>query len=374
MLLPAVSVSAPLATLDDVLGDELTQLGGLLAMRRHLEGVIDRFHPFGLRPALILIDVDRFKQINATYGRDAGDRVLVALADRLRSLVPGECTYRTGGDEFVALLDSIEMVEGVSAAQRIQADLSQPVGLGTSTVPVTVSIAVVMLGYRHRVDELLRDADVTMYRAKTEGGNRVDLYNWELDSWATARRRDAERLAREVEDLRRKNRVLSEALTTDLATGLPNALAFDSDHLQADAWRKRSGESYSVLRLRVDAPHESAQELRSAAWADALTAIAHTLRDTIRTSDRAYVLDRGEFVVLLRGASLKQAVMASDRVRAAVQKRRVTHRGGNRPITVTIAAIEAGYRHPGPADVLSEVDDLLEKATAHGGDRVVWPH
>src|SRR6185437_6192884 len=139
-------------------------------------------------------------------------------------LVPGEdATYRTGGDEFVALLDSIQMIDCVGAAQRLQAELSQPVQAGPSTIPVTVSVAVVMLGHRHRVDELLRDADVTMYRAKTEGGNRVDLYNWDLDSWSTARKKETERLEREVEDLRRKNRFLSEALTTDLVTGMPNA-------------------------------------------------------------------------------------------------------------------------------------------------------
>lgn len=375
MLLPAPAGPSSLGTLDEFLADQLTQLGGHLSLRRHLESVLDRFQPFGTRPALLLIDIDRFNRLNTTYGREVGDQILVAVAGRLRRLIPGEdATFRTGGDEFVALLDSMEMIDGVGAAQRIQVELSQPVAVGTSIIPMTVSVAVVMLGHRHRVDELLRDADVTMYRAKTEGGNRADLYNWEIDSWSTARKKQTERLQKEVEDLRRKNRILSEALTTDLVTSMPNALAFDSDLLQADAWRRRSGEPYSVLRACVDGIYEAALEFRSDAAADAITAISHAVRDTVRTSDRAYVLDRGELVVLLRGSTLKQAVLASDRVRTAVRKLALVHPADTtRTMSVSVAAIEAGYRHSGPQDVMKELNDLLEKAVTQGGDRVLWP-
>lgn len=374
MLLPTTAAPSSLATVQDFLGDPLTELGGLLALRRHLEMVIDRFQPFGLRPALLLIDIDGFKRLNATYGREVGDQILVATAARLRGLVSGDAAYRTGGDEFVALLDAIEMVDGVGAAQRLQAELSRPVDVGPGQIPFAVSVAVVMLGHRHRVDELLRDADVTMYRAKTEGGNRVDLYNWELDSWSTARKKETERLQREVEDLRRKNKILGEALTTELATAMPNALAFDSDHAQAAAWWKRSSEPYSVLRIRVDGVYEAARQFRSSIGADGLTAVAHAVRDTLRTSDRAYVVDRGELAVLLRGSMLKQAVLASERIRMAVQKLAVAHPADPaRKVTVSIAAIEATYRHSAPTDVMAEVEALLEKAAAQGGDRVVWP-
>lgn len=374
MLLPTTAAPSSLATVQDFLDDPLTGLGGLLALRRHLEMVIDRFQPFGLRPALLLIDVDGFKRLNATYGREVGDQILLATATRLRGLVSGDAAYRTGGDEFVALLDAIEMVDGVGAAQRLQAELSRPVGIGPRQIPLTVSVAVVMLGHRHRVDELLRDADVTMYRAKTEGGNRVDLYNWELDSWATARKKETERLQREVEDLRRKNKILGEAITTELATAMPNALAFDSDHARGAAWRERSSEPYSVLRIRVDDVYEAAHAFRSSAGSDGLTAVAHVVRDTVSPSGRAYVVDRGELAVLLRGSVLEQAVLTSERIRLAIQKRAVAHPADPaRKLTVSIAAIEAGYRHSSPADVMAEVEALLEKAVVEGGDRAVWP-
>jgi diguanylate cyclase (GGDEF)-like protein len=364
----------PLGALADLLRDEPTQLGSLLSLRRHLELMVDRFQPFGTRPALLLIDIDGFRGVNTAYGRATADEVLAATAGRLRRLVPGDdATYRTGGDEFAAVLESAEMIDVVSVAGQIQAALSEEVDVGGSFIPLTVSIAVVMLGYRDRVDGLLRDADVTMYRAKTEGGNRVDLYNWELDSWSTARKRNAEKLQEEVEQLRDQNRILAEALTVDLETGMPNALAFDADHLQSEAWRSRSGETYSLLRVCVDGVYQYGQQFRTPKAGEALVSVAHAIRDTVRQSDRAYVLERGESVVLLRGSTIKQAVMAAERIRARVDQMALPDPARQeRRLTVTLAAIEAGFRHSGPADVLDELNRLLADAVAHGGARIVW--
>lgn len=371
----ATGAGTPTDPLAELLRDGLTDLGSLLALRRQLESVLERFQPFGVRPAMLLIDLDGFGRVNATYGRVAADEVLSTTAARLRRLVPGgDATFRTGGDEFVALLRPAEMIDAVATANAVQGALSKPVEVGGSTVPVTVSVAVVMLGYRDRVDGLLRDADVTMYRAKYEGGNRVDIYNWELDSWATARKRNAERLEHEVEELRHQNRMLTEALTVDLVTGLPNVLAFEADLLQSHAWRSRSGEPYSVLRAGIDGLYEFAQQFRSPEAVAALTSVAHAVRDTVRRSDRAYVVERGEFAVLLRGSTMKQAVIAAERIRAGVEKLALGHPAGGREITVSVAAVEAGFRHAGASDVVDEANRLLETAVRDGWSRVVWPH
>jgi diguanylate cyclase (GGDEF)-like protein len=346
--------------------------------------MIDRYQPFGTRPALLLIDIDAFAELNRTYDPLIGDHVLLATASRLRAMVPGgQTTYRTGGDEFIALLESVPMFDAVEVATEIQQALSRPVVLEQSVVPVTVSVAVVMLGYRHRVDALLRDADVTMYRAKTEGGNRVDLYNWEVDDWTLARKRateclqdDTYRLQNEVETLRRQNRQLVEALTVDLATGMPNKVAFDRDHVQLEAWRKRTSEPYSVLRLRVLGVDEARDDFRSDEGMKALADLAHAVRDTVRLSDRAFVLGDGDLGVLLRGATAKQALAAAGRIQAAVEKVDARHPADpERRLSMVIAAIEAGYRHPGREEVMKEVNDLLRQAVRDGGRRqIVWPH
>jgi diguanylate cyclase (GGDEF)-like protein len=376
-----VSSAGPVATttvgtLAEFLQDPLTGLGSLLSLRRDLELVIDHYQPFGTRPALFLIDIDGFGRLNEVHGRANGDRILRATADRLRTFLPaGDSAYRTGGDEFVAVLRSTPMIEGVAVAGHLLDVLSRPVALDGVEVGLTVSVAVVMLGHRHRVDALLRDADVTMYRAKAEGGHRVDLYNWEVDSWATTRRRDVERLERDVEALRQQNRLLTEALTLDLYTGLPNGIAFEADHHQVEAWRRRSGDPYSILRVHVDGTSEGSGAFNGPGGAEAIRTVAHSVRDTIRQSDRAYMLGGGDLVVLLRGAVLKQAVAAADRVLSGVRRTQVAHPGGtSRYVSVTVAAIEAGFRHHTTDDILREVEGLLRHAVEAGGDRITWPH
>jgi diguanylate cyclase (GGDEF)-like protein len=363
------------SALKEWLRDDLTDLGSLLSLREHLEPILDQYQPFGARPALLLVDLDGFRRINSAYGRHSGDQVLVATASRLRMLVPGlEATYRTGGDEFVALLDPTSMIDAVAWAGRIHTALGQSIEVDGLRISVTASIGVVMLGQRRRLDGLLRDADVTMYRAKADGGNRVDVYNWELDSWSTARKRGVESLAREVEELRMQNRVLAEAMTLDLDTGIPNALAFEADHSQLDAWRHRSGETYALLRARVDDLDAAQQDFRSPAGAKALTSLAEAIRDTVRQSDRAYVLDRGDYAVLLKGSGVKQAVAAAERILSRVDEVAIQHPADPcRRLTVTVAAIEAGFRHSDPNAMLVEVNDLLHKGAGIEGVKIIWP-
>ena len=376
----AVGASVPVAPAQleihaALLRDELTDLGSLFALRERLETMVDQYPPFGPRPALLLVDLDAFARINQNYGGQIGDHVLAGVAARLRwAAGEGASVYRSGGDEFVAILDPITSIDAVDRAAQIQATISQPVEVDGYSIPVSASVAVVMLGHRRRADGLLRDADVTMYRAKSEGGNRVDVYNWEIDSWSTARRRDIERLSAEVEELRLQNRVLAEAMTIDTVTGLHNALAFDADQLQVHARWKRASEPYSVLRARIDDLDDLRSYLGSDEGTAAKVAVAHALRDTIRQSDRGYLLEEGEFAVLLPGCKMQQAIAAGERVRTSVEKLSLEHPvGPGRRITVTVAATEAGFRHSDMKDVLVELEDVLRAAAGSGRSRVVWP-
>ncbi len=360
---------------DALLRDELTDLGSLFALRDRLEGLVNQYPPFGPRPALLLVDLDGFGRINQDYGEAMGDQVLAASAARLR-WAAGEAAsiYRSAGDEFVAILEPATSIEAVDRAGQIQKVLSQPVEVDGYSVAVTASIAVVMLGHRRRADGLLRDADVTMYRAKAEGGDRVDVYNWEIDSWSTARRRDLERLSNEVEELRLQNRVFAEAMTIDTVTGLHNALAFDADQLQIHARWKRSSEPYSVLRARID----DLEDLRRHSGLDdrttAMVAVAEAIRETIRQTDRGYLLGEGGVAVLLAGWRMQQAIRAGERVRTSVEKLELGHPGdSSRHVTVTVAATEAGFRHTDMKDVMIELEDVLRAALGSGRSRVIWP-
>ncbi|MER5194445.1 putative bifunctional diguanylate cyclase/phosphodiesterase [Streptomyces sp. NPDC002755] len=145
----------------------------------------------GQRFGLCYLDLDGFKTINDSLGHAAGDRLLVEVADRLQSCAtaPGEMVARLGGDEFVALTTGPDTrAEVDELAARIMNALIAPVGIDGRELTVRGSIGIVEgpAGERSAA-EVLRSADITMYRAKSAGGNRFELADPEADARAITR-------------------------------------------------------------------------------------------------------------------------------------------------------------------------------------------
>ena len=123
--------------------------------------------------AVLFIDLNDFKPINDTYGHEAGDKVLVAVADALQKSVLGSDTVgRLGGDEFAVVLGDITSEENaVAVATRILGALAEPVTVGGAAIRCTASIGIALTGPdRASTDELLSCADAAMYHAKRERG------------------------------------------------------------------------------------------------------------------------------------------------------------------------------------------------------------
>jgi diguanylate cyclase (GGDEF)-like protein/PAS domain S-box-containing protein len=127
--------------------------------------------------AVLFVDLDRFKVVNDSLGHMIGDELLVATARRIEScLRPGDTAARLGGDEFTVLLDGVTSEDDArSVADRLQAVLASPIAIRGHDVfaAASIGIAVGPAGYR-RPEEVLRDADIAMYRAKSLGpGHRA---------------------------------------------------------------------------------------------------------------------------------------------------------------------------------------------------------
>jgi diguanylate cyclase (GGDEF)-like protein/PAS domain S-box-containing protein len=129
---------------------------------------------------VLFIDVDRFKAVNDTLGHHIGDQLLAAVTKRLETCVRrGDVLARLGGDEFTILLNEIgDAAEAIRVASRIQESVAMPFQLEGNEVFVSASIGVALssAGYT-RGEEILRDADTAMYRAKALGGNRHEIFD-----------------------------------------------------------------------------------------------------------------------------------------------------------------------------------------------------
>ncbi len=130
--------------------------------------------------AVLFLDLDRFKVINDSLGHMVGDQLLVGIARRLEiCLRPGDTVARLGGDEFTVLLEDLMMVtEAIEVADRLQKALALPFNLNGHEVFATVSIGIALssTGY-DRPEEVLRDADTAMYRAKMLGKARHEVFD-----------------------------------------------------------------------------------------------------------------------------------------------------------------------------------------------------
>jgi diguanylate cyclase len=136
--------------------------------------------------AVLLVDVDDFKRVNDTMGHDSGDRYLREIATRLRSgLREQDTVARLGGDEFGLLLEDLAYPE---AALKIAANLidkvCEPIAIGRSMIPVSISIGIAILSADHRrltYDWAHKAADTALYDAKRQGKNRYSLFTADMD-------------------------------------------------------------------------------------------------------------------------------------------------------------------------------------------------
>jgi diguanylate cyclase (GGDEF)-like protein len=185
------------------LHDPLTGLPNRALLAERLERALIRARRrTGESVAVILIDVDRFKQVNDSLGHPIGDELLRALAERLGQKVRAEDTLaRMGGDEFVIVAEGIDgEAHAVEVAQRIADAWSAPFAVAGTMLHVEASTGVALSAAGMNPDALLANADAAMYRAKARRSGAVALYDDDLRERATHQLRTEQGLRRALDE------------------------------------------------------------------------------------------------------------------------------------------------------------------------------
>ena len=140
--------------------------------------------------AVLFLDLDRFKNVNDSLGHHVGDELLVAVARRVEVLLrPGDTVARLGGDEFAILLDGVDdPTQASRVAQRVNRELSRPFDIQGHEVFVTMSLGIALSSgaVYERPEDVLRDADTAMYRAKAAGKDRHAIFDRAMHEHAVA--------------------------------------------------------------------------------------------------------------------------------------------------------------------------------------------
>ncbi len=206
--------------------DELTGLNNRRSFTEALANHIFDHPPRGLSPALLLLDLDRFKLVNDTLGHPAGDELLKVVAWRLRASVPADSfVSRLGGDEFAVIANVADAHEASMIAEDILNGLNRPVEVNGQEIWPNASIGIALPGpMRVPPGELLSMADVALYQAKGRGKGRAFLFDssarlpsvsklsMESELHMALKHGQFEMLYQPVVDLKRCNIVGAEAL------------------------------------------------------------------------------------------------------------------------------------------------------------------
>jgi diguanylate cyclase (GGDEF)-like protein/PAS domain S-box-containing protein len=182
---------AELQLVHDALHDSLTGLPNRVLFHDRLEQVMRRELRRGpaTAAAVLFLDLDRFKIVNDSLGHLHGDQLLIEVAQRLqRTLRPADSVARLGGDEFTILLEDLaDYLEAEGVADRVLALFTAPFSADGREIYLSASIGIAMVPAGATAEEVIRDADAAMYRAKSEGKGRHALFDTALHEAAVAR-------------------------------------------------------------------------------------------------------------------------------------------------------------------------------------------
>ena len=161
----------------DVYHDSLTDMNNRQLFWENLTTEIALAKKNNSSVTVMLFDLDRFKEVNDTYGHDAGDMLLRQISRRLQAMsLTSDTLYRLGGDEFAFLSSGLTESSAVSRAQKICDSINQPYTIYNAIINITTSVGIVISETERRSDYLYKFADLALYEAKNEGPGKIKVF------------------------------------------------------------------------------------------------------------------------------------------------------------------------------------------------------
>ncbi|MGU3413952.1 putative bifunctional diguanylate cyclase/phosphodiesterase [Enterobacteriaceae bacterium C23F] len=173
----------------DVYHDSLTEMNNRHFFWGNLNETIEVAAKINSAVTVMLFDLDRFKEVNDTYGHDVGDMLLRQISQRLTAIGLTSATlYRLGGDEFAFLSSGLTESGAVSRAQKICDAINQPYTIYNTVINITTCVGIVISDTERRSDYLYKYADLALYEAKNEGAGKIKVFRqWMLDKLQESR-------------------------------------------------------------------------------------------------------------------------------------------------------------------------------------------
>ena len=173
----------------DVYHDSLTGMKNRLFFWDDLNKINLQADKNHIPVTVMLFDLDRFKEVNDTYGHDAGDLLLNQVSRRLTSMSSASDTfYRLGGDEFALLSSGLTESAAVTRAKEISDQISQPYTINNQLIKIATCVGIVLSDNERRSDYLYKFADLALYEAKKEGSQQIKVFRqWMLQKLQESR-------------------------------------------------------------------------------------------------------------------------------------------------------------------------------------------
>ncbi len=320
--------------------------------------------------ALIVLDLDRFKDVNDEHGHAAGDDLLCAVARRFASALPrGATPARMGGDEFAVVLPKMGAEAATDVAERLIRLLDDPLETPFGALDVTACAGVAAVTGRGSASDLMREADTAMYQAKGQGHGQVAVYRPGPVDASPSREIDL------VDRLRAEKEELERLVGIDELTGIGNLRRYRQRLAALDRRARDTQEPYSLLFCDIDSFGRFNKVHGQAAGDRALRAVATAIVEELRSGDEVHRRGGEELVVLLPDTDGAEAVVVAERMRAAVSSATIARGDGSGQLVVTIS-IGVGTFDPTSSATADQVeataDAAMRRAKADGKDCVAY--